>query len=285
MRRSSALLATTAIMVVIAIVLLRRGPVLQSLRPDVPLVVTLLPEPPPPPPPRVVPTLRPKPARPRAIAANTGGGSPRRAVHIFRSRATANVATADPLDVTLQRDAIPAAPVTAAAPSASVANTTGVPALPGAGAGVVVGGGSGAGAGTGAGIDRDKGMVLSRPDWVVKPSDAALDAFWPVEAGKAHRSGVSAIACRVQLSTQVHDCQLIAESPAERGFGTAAIAASRIFRVHPPRRNGKPIDEAWIAVTIVWTNPDPPLKAGATATQGASTEPPSPAGRARSAQP
>lgn len=128
----------------------------------------------------------------------------------------------------------------------------------GASDGMGMGHGKGDGDGDGSGI----ALVLNKANWVWKPSDDALRRFIPPKAIAEHKSGKAIIACRVQLSKRVHDCRVVAESAAGLGYGDAAIAASRIFRVHPPRRNGKPVDEAWVGIPILWIVEPPPKPAG-----------------------
>lgn len=122
------------------------------------------------------------------------------------------------------------------------------------------GDGAGIGPGTGSGNGVAGGEldgpgpldVLRKADWVWKPGDSALQPFAPRQAVEKRISGKAVLACRVLLSTRVHDCRVIAESAGGFGFGKAALTASRIFRVHPPRRNGKPLNDAWVGIPVVW---------------------------------
>jgi len=128
--------------------------------------------------------------------------------------------------------------------------------------GMGIGHGKGDGDGDGDGDGSGITLVLNKANWVWKPSDDALRRFIPPEAIAEHKSGNALIACRVQLSKHVHDCRVVAESAAGLGYGAAAVAASRIFRVYPPRRNGKPIDDASVGIPIVWIVKPPPKPAG-----------------------
>lgn len=223
------------------------------------LTVTLLPLPP-------LPAIAPPPVRvaPTEVATTAGGRHPRHGLHPRPTPARARRVDA-PVPVV-------AAPVPPAPdhPVSAIANAPAASAPDPARGGEDLAAGQGSGAGRGNGTGRGDGdgdgsgatLVLSKANWVWKPSDDALQRFMPAQAVAEHRSGEAVIACRVQLTRHVHDCRVLAESAAGLGYGTAAIAASRIFRVYPPRRNGKPVDDAWVGIPVVWIVKPPPKATG-----------------------
>lgn len=110
------------------------------------------------------------------------------------------------------------------------------------------GSGEGRGTGKGDGDGSGSGTMLYRADWVWKPTPANLRPYYPKAAG--NRPGRAAIACEVRLSTEVERCRILSEQPLGLGFGAASLASSPIFRIHPPRRDKRPIDRAWVVIIV-----------------------------------
>jgi len=222
------------------------------------LTVSLLPLPP-------LPSLKPPPVRFKLLETKLKvGGQQRRQIlrpsHkpalTKRADAPAHVAATTLVPIALEHARVAVtneSPVSAPDPDSGGKGLS-AGASDGMGMGHGKGDGDGDGEGDGSGIT----LVLNKANWVWKPSDDALRRFIPPEAIAEHKSGKAIIACRVQLSKRVHDCRVVAESAAGLGYGEAAIAASGIFRIYPPRRNGKPVDEAWVGIPILWIVKPPP---------------------------
>jgi protein TonB len=221
------------------------------------LTVSLLPLP-------TLPSLKPSPVRFKQPATNVKAGGQQRRESLRpshkpaltkRADAPAHVAATSLVPIALEHARVAVAnesPLSAPDPD------SGGKALS---AGASGGRGMGQGRGDGDVDGSEITLVLNKANWVWKPSDDALRRFIPPEAIAEHKSGEAIIACRVQLSKRVHDCRVVAESAAGLGYGAAAVAASRIFRVYPPRRNGKPVDEAWVGIPIRWIVKPPPKPA------------------------
>jgi protein TonB len=115
-----------------------------------------------------------------------------------------------------------------------VAHLVGPPST-GAGPGTGTGRGAGSGAGDGGG-----GKVrYARASWIYRPSDAEMRRFWPPGAVSNRISGRAVLACRVPRSGRPEHCWVVSETPADIGFGAAAVAMAPLFRIKPVLRNGK----------------------------------------------
>lgn len=255
-RRAKASILTASVMTLLLWAASRPAPEPQSdVQQGTPILVTLIPLPkpepvdPPPVPPPPPPPLKPK--------HDVGGQRRRQAPVPLLKPALAPLAPAHAELVDSTR--FPVTTAFATADPVTPSPLAGTDPVAG-GQGLAAGTGDDAGPGTGSGVGSGSGEIdiLRRATWVWKPTDEALSRFAPPLAVAQHVSGKAIIACRVRLSTQVHDCRIVAESAGGFGFGSAAIDASRIFRVRPPRRNGKPLDDAWVGIPVLWISKTPP---------------------------
>ena len=202
-----------------------------TMRPPLPAPVPPVPSltlfdvaPPPPPPPE----LPPPPKRPPPPAAAPPGGAP----------PTASRPPPPAIDTTPQPLAPPPPPRTVVTSpfgaDQDVAHLVGPPSI-GAGLGTGTGRGAGSGAGDGGG-----GKVrYARASWIYRPSDAEMRRFWPPAAVGNRISGRAVLACQVPRSGRPDRCWVVSETPADIGFGAAAVAMAPLFRIRPVLRNGK----------------------------------------------
>lgn len=95
--------------------------------------------------------------------------------------------------------------------------------------------------------------VLTNPDWVQRPGGDTMARVYPDRAQRTGVSGRAVIDCTVAASGHLEACKVIDESPAEFGFGAAAIKASGSFRMRPLTRNGVPVSGARVRLPIVFT--------------------------------
>jgi TonB family protein len=47
---------------------------------------------------------------------------------------------------------------------------------------------------------------------------------------------------------------VVSESPPGYGFGSAALAAARSFRINPPMRDGRIDEAAWVGIPVSFNN-------------------------------
>jgi protein TonB len=107
-------------------------------------------------------------------------------------------------------------------------------------------GGSGGGEGAGDG----GGTNFARPEWIERLTQAQMRPYYPPFAVQSRTDGSAALACQVDARNRVRHCYILGETPANIGFGRAALRMSHLFRIRPPQRDGAPQYEAWVRVRI-----------------------------------
>lgn len=222
-----------------------------------PLLVFNLPaEPPPPPAPPEPPPPRPAPDDQETSGSPRPSAQPR-AREAMARRLPAQVVTVAPLQP------LPSI-LTAELPILD--GTSGNMPASGIGSGGV-GSKKGAGAGDGAGE-----AGYARAAWLRKPTLREMEPFWPDRARERKLSGHVLLACEVRRSGRPNRCRALAESPAGEGFGDAAIRMSRLFRVRPVTRRGKPADMP-VLIPVLFEAPNAPPEQMAATTDAAPPRP------------
>ncbi|MCA8885443.1 MAG: energy transducer TonB [Hyphomonadaceae bacterium] len=95
---------------------------------------------------------------------------------------------------------------------------------------------------------------IQNPVWLERPNGEDFRQNYPSQAVEQSVEGRATLECLVRLDTTV-DCSVIAESPASWGFGDAALAIARSFRVAPARVDGQPVEGGRIRNTIRFVLP------------------------------
>jgi TonB family protein len=97
--------------------------------------------------------------------------------------------------------------------------------------------------------------VIENPVWLEEPNAAAFRENYPSQAADQAVEGFATIECFVRLDNRL-DCSVTAEGPASWGFGDAALAISRTFRVGPARVDGVAVEGGRIRRTIRFVLPE-----------------------------
>lgn len=96
---------------------------------------------------------------------------------------------------------------------------------------------------------------IQNPEWLQQPNPADFVENYPAQAASQAVEGRATLECYVRLDTTL-ECRVTAESPASWGFGDAALAIARTFRVAPARVNGQPVEGGRIRRTIRFVLPE-----------------------------
>lgn len=92
----------------------------------------------------------------------------------------------------------------------------------------------------------------SNPDWVRKPTADELAAVYPTKAMETAKSGRAVIHCQVTIEGFLERCQVVSESPADYGFGAAALQLAPQFRLSPKIRGGRPVAGGEVSIPLLW---------------------------------
>ena len=98
--------------------------------------------------------------------------------------------------------------------------------------------------------------VITNPDWVSRPSGAALMRAYPQRALDAGVTGMARLTCQVRVDGTLTGCSVAEETPGGQGFGRAALRLSRDFRMSPRTVDGRPVEGARVNVTLRFTLPE-----------------------------
>jgi protein TonB len=76
-----------------------------------------------------------------------------------------------------------------------------------------------------------------QPQWIKEPSGSSLASYYPQEALDSNVPGKASLDCAILMSGRLN-CVVAAESPANMGFGAAAVKASRGYIASPQAQDG-----------------------------------------------
>lgn len=87
-------------------------------------------------------------------------------------------------------------------------------------------------------VSRPGGAVLLDPPWIRAPGQADLATAWP-KAAVGLAFGQAALRCALTETGELRYCDVISETPRDKGFGKAALGLSKLFKVNVAPEDAK----------------------------------------------
>lgn len=106
-------------------------------------------------------------------------------------------------------------------------------------------------------------VASAPPDWLNKPTGAALRAVWPAEAWRRGLSGITHLSCTVTVQGLVSNCKVLDETPPGAGFGQASLLLTPNFQFTPATLAGAPVPSTVVfPIRFALSGPGPPPDTG-----------------------
>jgi protein TonB len=97
--------------------------------------------------------------------------------------------------------------------------------------------------------------VISNPHWTRLPDAEDLARYYPDRALRMNQSGSARMSCVVTATGTLQDCSVASETPADFGFGDAALKMAKLFKMQPKTEDGAPVGGARVFIPIRFNVP------------------------------
>jgi protein TonB len=91
---------------------------------------------------------------------------------------------------------------------------------------------------------------IRNPTWLRQPGAAEMARFYPDRAMRMEVTGKATLSCAVTASGTVDSCRVVGETPADMGFGPAAVKLSEYFKMVPRTVDGRPVEGGQVVIPI-----------------------------------
>jgi protein TonB len=95
--------------------------------------------------------------------------------------------------------------------------------------------------------------VIGNPNWLSKPTPDQVGRLYPARAAEREMTGKAVLLCEVLASGAVGSCDITEETPKGYGFGAAAQAMTRYFKLSPRTVDGVSVAGSKVRIPIVFS--------------------------------
>lgn len=97
--------------------------------------------------------------------------------------------------------------------------------------------------------------LITKAEWVSRPSAADMARVYPRVAMRKQISGQARLVCRLKADGRLTDCEATEETPAGMGFGEASLKLAAFFRMAPSDSAGPSLEGGTVMIPLVWNPP------------------------------
>lgn len=102
----------------------------------------------------------------------------------------------------------------------------------------------------------DAEPAVTKPEWVALPDGDDVSRMYPDLALRLSVGARVKLQCDVVATGEITNCKVLEETPADLGFGAAAIRLSPSFRMKPTTADGQSVAGAMVLIPISFSAPE-----------------------------
>jgi len=102
----------------------------------------------------------------------------------------------------------------------------------------------------------NRAHVITRPDWISKPSGEDFARVYPDLAQRVGLGGRATLRCTVDSSGRLTNCSIVSEAPDGYGFGAAALKLASLFQMRLRTLDGAAVEGGEITLPLTFNIPN-----------------------------